>query len=321
MRSRWVATCAIVAVCCVASTRALSSHTLSKTKRAGATGATSAASAASVWSAPASSAAAASAAASAVPAPAAPVPPPVAVAAAAGAAPSSLSALPSAATGTMAAGTGGATATGSTAQSQTASATGGSSASGQISFDQFKQCVAAYANTSAGGTPAAPSQDVYSAYVQYGAAGLSLGEQVQMLANAIWETAGLAVLKEDCSGGCSAYGNYYGRGYLQLSYQQNYQSASSAIFSDSRLVSDPDQVATPTVGWQTANWFWKTIVSPKLGSAVQSLDLGPSVQAINGPVECTATCGNAPKNRLAIYNGCLKAVGISGTGTLSGCCS
>ncbi len=203
----------------------------------------------------------------------------------------------------------------------TASGTSSATGSGLITFDQFKQCVAAYANTTAGGSPAAPSQDVYNAFVQYGGAGLSLGEQVQMLSNAIWETAGLAVLKEDCSGGCSAYGNYYGRGYLQLSYQQNYQTASQALFSDTRLVSDPDSVATPTVGWQTANWFWKTIVAPKLGSAVQSQDLGPAVQAINGPVECTSTCGNAPKNRLAIYNGCLKAVGISGAGTLTGCCS
>jgi hypothetical protein len=191
-----------------------------------------------------------------------------------------------------------------------------------MSYDQFCACVAGYSNTSAGGTVPVPSQQVYNDFIKYGASGLSLTEQAMFLSNAIWETGGLQFLSEvSCSSGSCSYGNYYGRGYLQLTWQENYQKASTAIFNSDTLVSDPNQVANSDVGWQTAQWFWNTIVHPQISpQTLSSLDLGVSVKQINGPVECTSPCQSASTNRLKIFNTCLAALNISGTGTLSSCC-
>jgi hypothetical protein len=192
-----------------------------------------------------------------------------------------------------------------------------------MSYQQFCDCVAAYSKTTAGGTPPTPSQDAYNDFVQYGAAGLDLNEQAMLLSNVIWETGGLQYLTETgCSDGSCSYGNYYGRGYLQLTWQDNYQDASTDIFQNSSLVDSPDQVASNPVAWQTASWYWNTIVHPSITSSVLSgYDLGVSVQQINGAIECVSPCQYQPLNRLTIYNSCLATLGISGTGTLGSCCT
>jgi Chitinase class I len=183
--------------------------------------------------------------------------------------------------------------------------------------------VAAYSKTTAGGTPPTPSEDTYNDFIKYATSGLGLNEQVMLLSNVIWETGGLQYLTESgCSSGTCSYGNYYGRGYLQLTWQDNYSSASTSLFSSDTLVNDPDQVASNPVAWQTASWYWSTFVHSYITDTVlSSYDLGVSIKQINGSVECTSPCQNQPKNRLTIYNSCLATVGISGTGSISSCCS
>ncbi len=49
---------------------------------------------------------------------------------------------------------------------------------------------------------------------------------------------------------------FRGRGPIQLTGRDNYQAAGDALGLD--LVNDPDQAATPEVGFRTAGWFWQT---------------------------------------------------------------
>lgn len=191
-----------------------------------------------------------------------------------------------------------------------------------MSYDQFCQCISAYSKTSAGGTPPCPDKTVFEAYKTHVGSKLSLKEQAMFLANSIWETGGLRLLKEkDCSNGSCPYGKYFGRGYLQLTWDYNYKKASEAIYHDDSLLSSPDKAAEQPGAWQTAVWYWVTVVQPALAkaNAIDTYKLGHSVKAINGNIECSGGPKQAAQNRLAIYNEILKILNIDGTGTLEGC--
>jgi predicted chitinase len=149
---------------------------------------------------------------------------------------------------------------------------------------------------------------------------LPLKEQAMFLANSIWETGGLQYLKEiACSNGSCTYGKYYGRGYMQLTWDYNYKAASQDIYKDDRLVTNPDLAAQPEGAWATAVWFWTKNVRPAISGAIDSYNLGPAVKKINGALECPAN--QKAKNRLAIYNEILKSWNIASNnpGTLTGC--
>lgn len=149
-------------------------------------------------------------------------------------------------------------------------------------------------------------------------------EQIMLLSNVVWETAGLTAMNETaCNNSQCEYGMYYGRGTLQLTWQTNYENAGAALHGDSSYYSTLDAAnkVCDEDAWPTGSWYWNTIVHPLItDSVLSSLDLGVSVKAINGAIECVSPCANSPNNRLTIFNNCLKVVGISGTGTLSSCC-
>lgn len=142
------------------------------------------------------------------------------------------------------------------------------------------------------------------------------------IANSIWETAGFQHVEEiACKTGSCTYGKYYGRGYIQLTWDYNYKQASQEIYKDDRLVRNPELVAQPEGAWRTAIWFWNKNVAPalKAANAVESYKLGYSVKKINGALECPAN--EKAQNRLAIYNAVLDSWGIAkgNPGTLEGC--
>lgn len=205
--------------------------------------------------------------------------------------------------------------------SSSTSASSSSSSSNVPSYNQFCAAVASYSKTTAGGTPPTPSQDVYNSYCQY-VANMTIKEQAMFLANAIWETGGLQYLSElGCSDGSCSYGQYYGRGYLQLTWDYNYQAASTALYGDSRLMSNPDLAAQSPGSWQTALWYWNTSVHPTLvqNNAIDTYEFGYSVMEINGAIECPSS--TSANNRLVIYNSILSGWNIASNnpGTLTGC--
>jgi predicted chitinase len=179
-----------------------------------------------------------------------------------------------------------------------------------------------YAKTSAGGTPPAPSKEVYDAYLKYVTKDMSLKEQALFLANVIWETGGLQFVEEvACKTGSCAYGKYYGRGYIQLTHDYNYKEASTDIYKDDRLVTDPSLAAKPEGAWRTAMWFWNKRVAPKVKEtkAADNYLLGHTIKIINGGLECPAN--QKAQNRMAIYNEILNKWGIAtgSPGKMDGC--
>jgi predicted chitinase len=142
-----------------------------------------------------------------------------------------------------------------------------------VTFEEF-------VNGVVGTSHGAPSEAQYNAFI----AGLHNGlistkqEAAMALTHFIHESDGLVAKREyrcennGCPGdyetaGCDVDGqDYYGRGYIQLTWCFNYQPCSYDLFGDDRLVQDPDQVARDEqTAWNAAFWYWKTNVHDKPG--------------------------------------------------------
>ncbi len=191
----------------------------------------------------------------------------------------------------------------------------------KISFEQFSQAVAAYA-TSGLGTPPKPPQSIYDEFIKQICSKLDLYEAAMLMANCVWETAGLQHTEEiACKTGTCGYGKYYGRGFLQLTWDYNYKEASKDIYGDeNKYLSDPDLVAKSEDAWKTALWFWKKRVQPVLqqNDAVKKGLFGYTIKVINGGLECPAN--EKAQYRLKIFNAIKKAWNIDGPeGVMTGC--
>ncbi|KAJ3223160.1 Chitinase 1 [Chytriomyces hyalinus] len=84
------------------------------------------------------------------------------------------------------------------------------------------------------------------------------------------------------------YGWYHGRGYIQISWEDNYRKCGDAIGHD--LVSNPDLVIhNDAVNWGTVMWYWTSTVQPMLKA--EGYTLGISAKSINGYLECGSMGG------------------------------
>lgn len=90
---------------------------------------------------------------------------------------------------------------------------------------------------------------------------------------------------------------YKGRGPFQLTGRANYRKAGAALGID--LESDPDQAATPAVGFRIAGWYWTT---HGLNARADVSDFDGITRAINGGL-------NGKTQRDAYYMTALTALG------------
>lgn len=116
---------------------------------------------------------------------------------------------------------------------------------------------------------------------------------------------------------------YFGRGYIQLTWLSNYRAASKDLCPEdpAKLVRNPDLVAEEEWAWKTAFWYWKINVHNAPG--VQEGRFGASTNAINGYLECTGPNAAANRNkaeaRFSYYKKVLIAFGINERPIEAGC--
>ncbi|KAJ3205507.1 hypothetical protein HK099_000771 [Clydaea vesicula] len=144
-------------------------------------------------------------------------------------------------------------------------------------------------------------------------------ELAMFLANVMQETSFIYV-RELCgvAGTCTGgYGQYYGRGYIQLTWDYNYRAYSRYVFNDDRLLSNPDLVAQDlNLAWGSSFWYWSNNVHDQ----VQNGEFGRSVRAINGNLECAGGPNtHAAYQRLEYYQKVLAAFGLRDSHGLAGC--
>ncbi|KAJ3233102.1 Chitinase 1 [Chytriomyces hyalinus] len=138
--------------------------------------------------------------------------------------------------------------------------------------------------------------DLYNALIGGFTAPISgLNELALLLGNTAHES-GAYKYKEEimCEGvtgvtGKCPYGWYHGRGYIQISWEDNYRKCGDAIGRD--LVSNPDIVIQDdSVNWATVMWYWTSTVQPMLQK--EGYTLGVSTKSINGYLECSSMGGS-----------------------------
>jgi putative chitinase len=132
------------------------------------------------------------------------------------------------------------------------------------------------------------------------------------LAQVIHESGSFKYLRELASGkayeGRKDLGNdfqgdgakYKGRGYIQITGRSNYAALSKDFFGDDRLIHNPELLATPQYGMQSAFWFWER---KDLNALADTQSFKPITRRINGGV-------NGFEDRIHFYNIICKDLGL-----------
>ncbi|KAL7299739.1 hypothetical protein TKK_0007489 [Trichogramma kaykai] len=112
---------------------------------------------------------------------------------------------------------------------------------------------------------------------------------------------------------------YYGRGYIQLTWGENYRAASRALGMGDKLLQQPELVARDTrLSMLVSSWFWKAKVRPRLSGANRN-KFGATTRAINAG-ECTsARLHERAKKRWRIYEKVAKALNVGHKAIENGC--
>jgi len=163
--------------------------------------------------------------------------------------------------------------------------------------------------------------------------GYPLYRQLAFVAHTIWESGSYRYKKEletanynnyqDCDwnqAGTQLPANgkqFYGRGYLQLSWCANYRAygASRNYYNDPNFFyNQPELLETNEFyAMDSGAWFFETIVTDRSGQ------FGLTTKAINGALECpTGSVSTKAKQRYEIFVAIATAVGMTGYSE-SGC--
>ena len=120
---------------------------------------------------------------------------------------------------------------------------------------------------------------------------------------------------------CEPGKRYYGRGPIQLSWNNNYCAAGAALGLDLRL--HPELIEqNSTIAWQTSVWFWMTQSGagywPAHTVMVNNYGFGETIRTINGSVECNGGNPAQVQSRINEYNRLINILGTT-PGSNLGC--
>jgi putative chitinase len=101
----------------------------------------------------------------------------------------------------------------------------------------------------------------------------------------------------EIGGAAKRYAPWYGRGAIQLTWKANYEACGKALGLD--LVRDPNLVATDSVAFRAAGWFWR---AHKLNELADAEDFLRITKVINGGLTHLA-------QRFAYYEAAKRALG------------
>ncbi|MES2356320.1 MAG: glycoside hydrolase family 19 protein [Pseudomonadota bacterium] len=164
----------------------------------------------------------------------------------------------------------------------------------------------------------------YVAFKDFASAGddtTNKQEFAAFLAHVAQETNGLALLEEPNKGDnckpsakypCAPGKQYYGRGPLQITGNENYGVIGEAL--QLPLLQYPEVMKDQVTGWLTAIWFW---MNQKGGGKTTPHDamvnhsgFGETVRSINGTAECDGRKQQEVQSRGKYYQAITKILGV-----------
>jgi predicted chitinase len=107
---------------------------------------------------------------------------------------------------------------------------------------------------------------------------------------------------------------YFGRGPLQLSWNNNYREAGDALGLN--LLADPALVERDqVVAWKTALWFWNTQTGEATATPHDAMTtgwgFGETIRAINGSLECDGANPAKVQDRVNAYQRITAELGVT----------
>lgn len=157
----------------------------------------------------------------------------------------------------------------------------------------------------------------------------STKDLAQFLAQVLWESDGLAAKEEHAAAADPVQARdsydagpsgqvYWGRGYIRLTWGDNYRSASKDIFGDDRLYRDPQSVVVDEyTAWAVSYWYWRQNVACAAGYGT---GFGYTTKVLSGGLECTGGDSSKARKRYEIYTKVATALGQTPLGP-EGCYS
>ncbi|KAJ3351585.1 hypothetical protein HDU91_006110 [Kappamyces sp. JEL0680] len=133
------------------------------------------------------------------------------------------------------------------------------------------------------------------------------------LANVLWESICLSQVSELCTGGSGCPEKvYYGRGYIQLTGEANYQAFADYI-NRQDIMSNPDLVALDqALAWGSALFFWETTKGCKGSTNVgQALLCVNANECLSSQQHSSAYFQFAPYYRLTMTQSIASSIGAS----------
>lgn len=155
-----------------------------------------------------------------------------------------------------------------------------------------------------------------------------MNDALMFIAQCAHESGGYQYIEEiACAGGTGCAGqygtgapgkSYHGRGFIQLSWPDNYKAAGEALGMGDELYNNPEKVAEdPNLGADVSIHYWETRVANAPG--VKENHFGATTKAINGALECTGSNLDKSKKRYEIYKSLVETFGVSNPADESGC--
>ncbi|ADM12267.1 endochitinase [Encephalitozoon intestinalis ATCC 50506] len=157
-----------------------------------------------------------------------------------------------------------------------------------------------------------------------------LNQAVMFVAQCAHESGGYQYIEEiACAGGTGCAGqygtgapgkSYHGRGFIQLSWPENYKAAGEALGRGDELYNNPEKVVeNPSLAVDVSIFYWESRVADAPG--VKENHFGATTKAINGALECTGSNIDKSKKRYEIYTALVEEFGVSNPADESGCYS
>nr|ALV66653.1 putative endochitinase 2 [Tachinaephagus zealandicus] len=111
--------------------------------------------------------------------------------------------------------------------------------------------------------------------------------------------------------------SYHGRGYIQLTWSENYKRCSRELGMGDDLLRNPDKVTgTVNLAMKVSVWYWKKFVRPEHKRRTNCF--GVTTNAINGAIECRGY-NKAARSRYTKYKKVADAMGIRNIASERGC--